>query len=81
MASTAFSTSDKDAIERTINVDIGETTSHLSSNEFEEFYEIELTAREIIQGNFNRVGVRFGTRLNVNSEHAGDRLDSPSISR
>ena len=59
MASTAFSTSDKDAIERTINVDIGETTSHLSSNEFEEFYEIERTAREIIQGNFNRVGVRF----------------------
>jgi len=48
---TAFSTSEEDAISRRVNVEVDRTADNLSSpREFEEFYEIERTAEEIIKG-------------------------------
>lgn len=53
---TAFSTFDEDAISRRIDVEVDRTADKLSSSrEFEEFYEIERTAREIVEGGFKRV--------------------------
>lgn len=52
---TAFSTSGEDAITRTIDVKVDTTADQLASSEFDQFYEIESTARELIEGDYKRV--------------------------
>lgn len=53
---TAFSTFEEVAISRRIDVQVDKTADNLSSSrEFEEFYEIERTAEEIVKGGFKRV--------------------------
>jgi len=53
---SAFSTADESAIARTINISSDTTADHLSVEEFDDFYDIQRTADEIIQNNFKRVG-------------------------
>jgi diphthamide biosynthesis protein 2 len=61
---TTFSTSGEDAIKRTIDVQIDETTDLLSSSEeFDAFYEIERTANEIVGGDFKRVSQNSNHQL------------------
>lgn len=52
---TAFSTSGEDAITRTIDVKVDTTADQLASSEFDQFYEIERTAGELIEGDYKRV--------------------------
>ncbi|EEB95338.1 hypothetical protein MPER_05702, partial [Moniliophthora perniciosa FA553] len=60
---TAFSTSGEEAIKRTIDVTIDETADHLTSEGFDNFYEIDRTAEEIEQGDFKRVALQFPDEL------------------
>jgi diphthamide biosynthesis protein 2 len=52
---TAFSTSGEDAITRTIDVKVDKTASKLASTVFDNFYEIDRTAEEIVKGDYKRV--------------------------
>jgi len=52
---TSFSTSGEDAITRVIDVQPDQSADVLPPDEFDEFYDIERTAREIIKGDFRRV--------------------------
>jgi len=52
---TAFAASGEDAIARTIDVQLDTTANQLSPSEFEDFYEIERTAAEIVGGDYKRV--------------------------
>jgi diphthamide biosynthesis protein 2 len=52
---TAFSTSGEDAITRTIDVKIDTTANQLALTEFDDYYEIERTAGEIVKGDYKRV--------------------------
>ncbi|ESK91334.1 diphthamide biosynthesis [Moniliophthora roreri MCA 2997] len=60
---TAFSTSGEEAIKRTIDVEIDETADHLTSEGFDDFYEIDRTAEEIEQGDFKRIALQFPDEL------------------
>ncbi len=53
--SSAFSTTDESAISRTIDVKPDITADQLSAEEFDEFYDIQRTAHEIIEGDHKRV--------------------------
>lgn len=50
-----FAASGADVITRTIDVDIDTTADQLSQEEFQDFYEIDRTAKEIVQGDYKRV--------------------------
>lgn len=53
---TAFSTSGEDAITRSINVEFDKTAESLSGSvEFANFYDIDRTVDEIVNGAFKRV--------------------------
>lgn len=54
---TAFSTSGEDAIARKIDVQVNTTANILASTEFNDFYEIDRTAEEIIKGDYKRVRI------------------------
>lgn len=54
---TAFTTSGEDAIRRTIDVEVDTTADRLSPAEFDNFYEIDRTAEEIIKGDYKRVRI------------------------
>jgi diphthamide biosynthesis protein 2 len=54
MTST-FSTSDENAITRTLDTTPDTSSNHLSQEQFDNFYDIERTADEISQGNYKRV--------------------------
>ncbi|KAG7085580.1 hypothetical protein E1B28_003135 [Marasmius oreades] len=60
---TAFSTSSEEAIKRAIKVQIDETADHLSGEGFDEFYEIDKTAREIEKGDYKRTALQFPDEL------------------
>jgi diphthamide biosynthesis protein 2 len=52
----AFSASGEDIINRTIDLEIDDTSDlPSSSHEFDAFYELERTADEILKGDFRRV--------------------------
>ena len=55
---TAFSTSGEDAIARTIDVKVDKTADNLVSIEFDNFYEIEQTAGEIVKHDYKRVRIQ-----------------------
>jgi hypothetical protein len=52
---TAFSTSGEDAITRRIDVKVDTTADQLAAGEFDQFYEIERTTAELIEGDYKRV--------------------------
>jgi len=52
-----FSTSGEDAIRRTIPIHPDESALTLSPSQFEDFYEIERTATEILSGDYKRVSI------------------------
>lgn len=53
---TAFSASGEEVIARSIDIEVDDTADKLKSlAEFDAFYEIERTAREIEEDNFKRV--------------------------
>lgn len=52
---TAFSTAGEDAITRSIDVDMDQTTDVLSTEEFQDYYEIAQTAEEIEKGDYKKV--------------------------
>jgi hypothetical protein len=56
---TAFSTSGEDAITRSLDVDLDQTAKDLSLEEFNDFYDIERTAKEIINGDYKKVGLHI----------------------
>lgn len=53
--STAFSTSAEDAITRTIDISAPPPSQTLSAAEFEVYYEILRTVREIVDNDYKRV--------------------------
>ena len=55
--STAFSTSAEEAITRTIDVSAPPPSQTLSAEQFEAYYEIQRTVREIVDNNYHRVCV------------------------
>lgn len=57
--STSFSASGEDAIHQVIDVVSQNLADELSSQEFDNFYDIERTAKEIIHGKYNRVGIPY----------------------
>lgn len=65
--SSAFSTTDDSAISRTIDVRPDTTASELSAEQFEDFYDIQRTADEIIQGDYRRVRFHQDERIDLNS--------------
>ncbi|EGN97603.1 hypothetical protein SERLA73DRAFT_184369 [Serpula lacrymans var. lacrymans S7.3] len=64
---TPFATSSEDAIARTIDIESDHSAVRFNSDtplldhisEFEDFYEIERTARDIVDGGFKRVALQF----------------------
>jgi diphthamide biosynthesis protein 2 len=60
---TTFSTSGEDAITRTINVKVDTRADPLSQTAFDDFYEIERTAEEIVKGDYKRVRSIYFTAL------------------
>lgn len=53
---TRFSSAGENVIERVIEVEADETADHLgSSEEFEDYFEIDRTANEIVAGGHKRV--------------------------
>ncbi|KAJ3997354.1 putative diphthamide synthesis protein-domain-containing protein [Lentinula boryana] len=61
---TAFSASGEEVITRTIDVEVDDTADQLkSSAEFDAFYEIDRTVREIEEGDFKRVALQFPDEL------------------
>lgn len=56
MAQNTFSTTGEDAITRTIDVHVDETASQfVSEQDFDDFYEINKTAEDIVKGDYKRV--------------------------
>lgn len=67
---TTFSTSEEDVISRRIDVQADRTADNLSSSiEFEEFYEIERIAEEIVKGGFKRVSRYFARNMVITVYH------------
>ncbi|KAF9039326.1 diphthamide biosynthesis protein [Panaeolus papilionaceus] len=58
-----FAASGADVITRTIDVDIDTTADQLSQEEFQDFYEIDRTAKEIVQGDYKRIALQFPDEL------------------
>lgn len=54
---TSFSTSGEEAITQVIDIQPDNSANTLSPKEFDDFYEIERTADEIIEGDYKRVCV------------------------
>ncbi|KAF5349993.1 hypothetical protein D9756_009221 [Leucocoprinus leucothites] len=75
-ASSAFSTADESAITRTIDVSPDTTADRLSGEEFDEFYDIQRTVDEIIQGDFKRIALQFPDELLHDSVPIYRRLKS-----
>lgn len=53
--SSVFSTTGESAITRTIDVRPDTTADQLSVEDFDDFYDIQRTADEIVQGDYKRV--------------------------
>ena len=62
---SAFSSSGEDAITRVLDVHKDITTHSLSQSQFDDYYEIQRTTAEIIDGGFKRVRVLFLTSSKV----------------
>ncbi|KAJ3485157.1 hypothetical protein NLJ89_g11921 [Agrocybe chaxingu] len=60
---TSFLSSGEDAIARDIDVKPDESADVLQPNEFEEFYEIERTAEQIVKGDYHRIALQFPNEL------------------
>lgn len=73
---TAFSTSGEDAIARKIDVQVNTTANILASTEFNDFYEIDRTAEEIIKGDYKRIALQFPDELLHDSVPIYRRLKS-----
>ena len=58
-----FSALGDEAINRTVDVQIDKTTQHLSPEAFDDFYEIDRTAREIEEGDFKRVSILYSATV------------------
>ncbi|KAJ4490628.1 putative diphthamide synthesis protein-domain-containing protein [Lentinula aciculospora] len=72
---TLFSASGEEVITQTIDVEVDDTADNLkSSAEFNAFYEIERTAREIEEGDFKRVALQFPDELLHDSVQIFQRL-------
>ncbi|KZP23593.1 diphthamide biosynthesis protein [Athelia psychrophila] len=61
--STAFSTSAEDAITRTIDISAPPPSQTLSAAEFEAYYEIPRTVREIVDNDYKRTALQFPDEL------------------
>ncbi|KAF8711987.1 hypothetical protein AX14_013182 [Amanita brunnescens Koide BX004] len=62
-SSTAFSSSSEDAITRTIEVHPDTTTDKLSVEEFNDHYEIEQTAADILKNDYKRIALQLPDEL------------------
>ncbi|KAF9267126.1 diphthamide biosynthesis protein [Marasmius fiardii PR-910] len=60
---TAFSTSGEEVIHRKIDVQIDETADRLSGEGFDDFYEIDRTAKAIEDGDYRRTALQFPDEL------------------
>ncbi|CAA7263747.1 unnamed protein product [Cyclocybe aegerita] len=60
---TSFSASGEDAITRIIDAKPDESADLLPPKEFDEFYEIERTAEEIVKGDYRRIALQFPDEL------------------
>ncbi|KAG6860061.1 hypothetical protein C0991_012291 [Blastosporella zonata] len=60
---SAFSASGEDAITRSIDVHADITSSQLAPSEFDDFYDIERTSKEIINGDYKRIALQFPDEL------------------
>ncbi|KAF9467555.1 putative diphthamide synthesis protein-domain-containing protein [Collybia nuda] len=73
---TAFSTSGEDAITRRIEVKADTTADQLAPSEFDQFYEIERTTGELIEGDYKRIALQFPDELLHDSVPIYRRLKS-----
>ncbi|KAJ4493661.1 putative diphthamide synthesis protein-domain-containing protein [Lentinula edodes] len=72
---TAFSASGEEVIARSIDIEVDDTADKLKSlAEFDAFYEIERTAREIEEDNLKRVALQFPDELLHDSVQIFGRL-------
>ncbi|KAF8345163.1 putative diphthamide synthesis protein-domain-containing protein [Amanita rubescens] len=60
---TAFSSSSEDAITRTIDVNPDTAADKLSVEDFNDYYEIEETAAEILKNDYKRIALQFPDEL------------------
>ncbi|KAF9444614.1 diphthamide biosynthesis protein [Macrolepiota fuliginosa MF-IS2] len=73
---SAFSTADENAITRTIDIRPDTTADQLSVEAFDDFYDIQRTADEIIQGDYKRIALQFPDELLHDSVPIFRRLKS-----
>lgn len=74
---TTFSTSGEDAITRSIDVEVDQTAQSLGLEDFEDFYDVERTANEIINGDHKKVGLHI---FNLKTNPDRFLLDCSSVS-
>ncbi|KAF9530121.1 diphthamide biosynthesis protein [Crepidotus variabilis] len=60
---TSFSTSGEDAVTRVIQVELDASANTLSPKEFDDFFEIEKSAEEILKGDYKRIALQFPDEL------------------
>ncbi|KAF8632476.1 hypothetical protein AX15_001875 [Amanita polypyramis BW_CC] len=71
---TAFSSSSQDIITRPIDVQSDTTADQLSAKEFNDYYEIDETAQEILRNDYKRIALQFPDELLHNSVPIYQRL-------
>ncbi|KAK2459520.1 hypothetical protein APHAL10511_008462 [Amanita phalloides] len=64
---TAFSSSSQDAIVRAIQVKPDTSADQLSAEDLDAYYEIEETAKELVQNDYKRIALQFPDELLHNS--------------
>ncbi|KAH9994336.1 putative diphthamide synthesis protein-domain-containing protein [Russula compacta] len=63
MTESAFSASAQAVIQRPVVLDKNETRTQLSSEQFNDYYELEWTANELISNNYKRIALQFPDEL------------------
>ncbi|TFK67322.1 diphthamide biosynthesis protein [Pluteus cervinus] len=73
---SAFSSSGEDAITRVLDVQKDTATHSLSQAQFDDYYEIQRTTSEIVNGDFKRIALQFPDELLHDSVPIYRRLSS-----
>jgi hypothetical protein len=73
MTDSAFSSSAQAAIQRPVILDKNETRANLSAEQFDDHYELEWTAKQIISKGYKRVSV-----LSLSPRYGHDRQSTVS---
>ena len=80
MTESAFSSSAQEIIQKPLDIEEDETRNQLSAEHFNDYYELEWTANEIISKNYTRVSMP-SSLLKWATMTQTIPLDRPTISR